>query len=276
MQALGPGVPETGTGPLPPHRALSRDDLQRVMIGAWPAIETARLGDWVLRAAHGFTNRANSAMTAGFPGLPLVDAVEAVEAWYAERDLPSNLAVAGPVGFDPIQDPLVAELLDRGYAPRVPTRTMTADVRAVADSTAAVASAALRVATTDDLSEQWLRAYRGYRAVDGEAARAVLTGSPAQDLATATTEDGTVVGIGRLGVASGWGGVAAMWVDPAARRRGVASALLATLADRARARGIRSLHLQTDTDNRAALALYTRHGFAPHHDYVNVHRARDA
>ena len=34
-----------------PHRALSVDDLQRVMVGAWPAMETARLGDWVFLAA---------------------------------------------------------------------------------------------------------------------------------------------------------------------------------------------------------------------------------
>ena len=101
----------------------------------------------------------------------------------------------------------------------------------------------------------------------------MLLGSPAQDLATATDGDGTVVGIGRLGVASAWGGVAAMWVAPAARRRGVGGAVLGVLASRARARGIRSLHLQTDTDNTPALALYARHGFIPHHDYVNlIHR----
>ena len=54
-----------------PHRALSTEDLQRVMVGAWPAMETARLGDWVLRASRGFTQRANSVVTAGSPGLPV-------------------------------------------------------------------------------------------------------------------------------------------------------------------------------------------------------------
>ena len=43
-----------------PHRALSVEDLQRVMVDAWPAMETARLGDWLLRASRGFTQRANS------------------------------------------------------------------------------------------------------------------------------------------------------------------------------------------------------------------------
>jgi ribosomal protein S18 acetylase RimI-like enzyme len=254
-----------------PHRALSVEDLERVMVGAWPAMETARLGDWVLRASRGFTNRANSAMTAGSPGRPLPAAVAEVERWYAERGLPSNVCVAGPVGFSVSDDPLAALLLERGHTPRVVTRCLTASTREV---TAAVGRApdGLVVTTAEHLDDAWLAAYRGYRDVDDVAARAVLTGSPAQDLASARTADGLVVGIGRLGVASAWGGVAAMWVAPQERRRGVAGAILGALAARAGARGLRSLHLQTDTDNRPALALYERHGFVAHHDYVNLHR----
>ena len=37
--------------------------------------------------------------------------------------------------------------------------------------------------------------------------------------------------------------------------------------------GAASLHLQTDTDNPTALALYERHGFERHHAYVNLSRA---
>src|SRR5690606_17215169 len=33
-----------------PHRALSVDDLERVMVGAWPPVEREGLGEWVLRA----------------------------------------------------------------------------------------------------------------------------------------------------------------------------------------------------------------------------------
>ena len=92
-----------------PHRALSVEDLQRVMVGAWPAMETDRLGDWVLRASRGFTQRANSVVTAGSPGIPVPAALDAVEAWYAARGLPPNLALAGPVGFDPAEDQVGAE-----------------------------------------------------------------------------------------------------------------------------------------------------------------------
>ncbi len=253
-----------------PHRALSVEDLERVMVGAWPPMETARLGEWLLRASRGFTNRANSVMTAGSPGRPLAAAVDDVEHWYAERALPANVCVPGPAGFALAEDPLGALLLERGYVPRVVTRCLTAATAEVLARTSVAASGGVLVGTAEGLDDAWLAAYRGYREVDDEAARAVLTGSPAQDLATATTEDGTVVGIGRLGVASAWGGVAAMWVAPQARRRGVASAVLGTLAARADARGVRSLHLQTDSGNGPALSLYERYGFAPHHDYVNL------
>lgn len=257
-----------------PHRALSVEDLQRVMVGAWPAMETARLGDWLLRASRGFTQRANSVVAVGDPGLPLSDALVEVERWYAARDLPANLTVAVPVGSDPALDPLTLEALVRGYEVRQPTVTLTAATRAVADLAVPQASADSRppvVGLDTTMADEWLAAYRSYREVDEVAARAILTGSPEQVFATA--RDGSqVVGVGRLGLADAWGGVAAMWVSPTARRRGVASLLLRSLAREALDRGVLSLHLQTDEANTAALALYERHGFERHHVYVNVAR----
>ena len=123
-----------------------------------------------------------------------------------------------------------------------------------------------------ELTDEWFAAYRAYREVDERAARAILTGSPGQAFATVRGDDGLVVGIGRLGLAAAWGGVAAMWVDPRLRRRGLATALLAALARAADRAGASSLHLQTDSDNTSALALYEGHGFERHHAYVNLSR----
>lgn len=260
-----------------PHRALSVEDLQRVMVGAWPAMETARLGDWVLRASRGFTQRGNSVMTAGSPRIPLPAALEAVERWYGERGIPPNLTVAGPVGFDPADDAVGVEALRRGYVARVATLTLTAPTRLIADLTPAGTPTrrwsvgdAHDVEVVTELTDEWFAAYRSYREVDDVAARAILTGSPSQAFATVRADDGTVVGIGRLGLAAAWGGIAAMWVDPAARRRGLATRMLAALAHTADRAGAASLHLQTDTDNATALALYERHGFERHHAYLNL------
>ncbi|MGC9530031.1 MAG: ribosomal protein S18-alanine N-acetyltransferase [Candidatus Bipolaricaulaceae bacterium] len=50
-------------------------------------------------------------------------------------------------------------------------------------------------------------------------------------------------------------------VLPRARRQGVASRLLTTLASNCRQSGLGTLRLEVRAGNRAAIALYTRHGF---------------
>ena len=114
------------------------------MVGAWPATETARLGDWVLRASRGFTQRANSVMTAGSPGIPVPAALDTVERWYAGRGLAPNLTVAGPVWFDPADVAVGAEALRRGYVARVATLMLTAPTRLIANSHPAAAPSGLR------------------------------------------------------------------------------------------------------------------------------------
>ncbi|MFD0595838.1 hypothetical protein ACFQZ4_28950 [Catellatospora coxensis] len=46
------------------------------------------LGAWRLRAAGGYTGRANSALPVGDPGLPLPEAIDAVVAFYRRQGLP--------------------------------------------------------------------------------------------------------------------------------------------------------------------------------------------
>jgi ribosomal protein S18 acetylase RimI-like enzyme len=93
-----------------------------------------------------------------------------------------------------------------------------------------------------------------------------LTESPPQSFLVGEA-DGVVVGYIRLGsplplpenahvIA-----VLGLAVAPAARRRGVASALLAAAEERARAHGARKLSLRTFSTNPDAIRLYTRFGF---------------
>lgn len=264
-----------------PHLALSIEDLQRLTVDGWPALEVERLGEWVLRAAGGFTSRANSVLAVGSPGLPLSAAVDRVEQWYAARGQPAIVSLAGPSGFLVADDPLGAELLRRGYRSRAQTLVLTAATGTVTATetvtvTEAVAPALppagpsapppVEVAVTESLEPSWLAAYARSRPLDPGVATAVLTGSPQQLFATATAE-GATVAVARLSIAHAWGGLAALWVEPAHRRRGLATTLTTELARQARARGIRSLWLQVEADNAAALALYERLGFAVHHAY---------
>ena len=68
----------------------------------------------------------------------------------------------------------------------------------------------------------------------------------------------------------GYGEVKSLWVDPAARGRGVGAALMTTLERRARAQGLPVLRLETGNDLYEAHRLYRRHGFSdrgPFGDY---------
>ena len=55
------------------------------------SVESERLGDWELRAASGFTRRANSVLPLGDPRLPLDEALDAVRRWYGDRGLPAGV-----------------------------------------------------------------------------------------------------------------------------------------------------------------------------------------
>ncbi|MBO0869445.1 MAG: GNAT family N-acetyltransferase, partial [Micromonosporaceae bacterium] len=71
---------------VPDRRRPTRREIAELELAAdraWPAPETERLGGWLLRAADGFTGRANSALPIGDPGCPLAAALDAVEHWYA-------------------------------------------------------------------------------------------------------------------------------------------------------------------------------------------------
>jgi ribosomal protein S18 acetylase RimI-like enzyme len=63
-----------------------------------------------------------------------------------------------------------------------------------------------------------------------------------------------------------------LYVDPDARRSGVARALLAHVAEAAGAEGAHRLSLQTEADNAGALELYAKAGFEPVRDVALLHR----
>jgi ribosomal protein S18 acetylase RimI-like enzyme len=58
-----------------------------------------------------------------------------------------------------------------------------------------------------------------------------------------------------------------MATEPAARRRGVARAVLGALAEWSQQQAARGLYLQVERDNTAAQALYASLGFSRSHGY---------
>jgi ribosomal protein S18 acetylase RimI-like enzyme len=244
---------------------ISIRDLEDAAAGGWRAPEEIRLGRWLLRAALGFTGRANSALATGDPGMPLADAADEVCRWYAARGLPAMVSVAYPTG-DPHADPVDRFLAGRGWPVRSGAATvMTAASAAIADA-ASDAAAAVRVDLDAEPDEAWLSRYRFRGQELPPIARRLLLSAPWQRFAS-VREAGRTIAVGRLAVADGWAGLTAVEVDPAHRRRGLGRAITGALAAAAADRGADNLYLQVLDDNSAARTLYRQAGFADHHGY---------
>ena len=240
---------------------ISIEDLEREAVAGWRATEVEPLGRWLLRAAEGFTGRANSALGAGDPGLPLAEAAARVRSWYSARGLPAMVAVPYPAGRPDLSatDEALAHL---GWTVRAGAATvMTA--RADAPGLAA-GCAAVQIDQQPDPG--WLARYH-YRGQQlPPVALRLLTSAPWQAFAS-VHDGGATVAIGRVAAAGAWAGLTAIEVDPRYRRQGLASAVSAALAAQARRRGATRLYLQVTDENAAARALYRRLGFADHHGY---------
>ena len=258
-------VPPRSTRRGAPHLAISMDDLERIMVDGWPPIERAELGGWLLRAAAGFTGRANSVLPLGDPGCLLSEAVDRCESWYDDRGLRRLFCLFGPEGFTVDDDPLGRELLARAYEPFKNTRVMTASTGALQPEVAHPSGARVRLDPAP--SPAWWSAWAGNGNAPLMAARSVLGGSPDQLFASLEV-DGTVVGIARLSFAHVWAGVSALQVTPGHRRTGVATQLLGALADELRGRHIRSVYAQVAQANSPSQRLFERLGFSIHHEYM--------
>ncbi|HWG01384.1 MAG TPA: GNAT family N-acetyltransferase [Trebonia sp.] len=234
-------------------------ELERAAAMHWRGTEEARLGDWLLRAADGFTGRANSVLPLGDPGPPLDDALAIVTGWYRDRGLPPMISVPTPLdGTSELDD----QLAKRSWPARPgPAFVMTAATSAVP------ARADVEVHVADEPDVAWLRAHR-YRGQSDlpPVRRQVLTSAAAQAFVSIRAE-GTAVAVGRLSMAAGWAGLSAVEVDAAHRRRGLGGAITSACCQTAAARGYDKVFLQVETDNQAARALYERCGFEYAHRY---------
>ncbi|MDF3298057.1 GNAT family N-acetyltransferase [Streptomyces tropicalis] len=254
-----PPAPARRRGP-----AASFEELARAAARAWPPLETERLGGWELRAAAedgtGFTRRANAVLPLGDPGVPLDAALAAVRRWYDVRGLPAYLQTA--TGADGTHELLCAELERRGWVREVTAELWIGALAPVADR---AGDSGVVLSRTADAT--WLARYHRRKGVS-EVALKVLGRGPSVWFASVPGAPGEApAAIGRCVVDGRWASFAAVEVDPARRRQGLASAVMAALARQALDEGASAALLQVESGNAAAQALYTGMGFTAHHAY---------
>ncbi|WP_435598148.1 GNAT family N-acetyltransferase [Streptomyces anulatus] len=268
-----PAAPARRRGP-----AASFGELAAVTARAWQPVESEALGDWRLRAAGGFTRRANSALPLGDPGLPVGEALGRVRDWYEERGLPAYVQTA--TGAEGTQELLCAELERHGWRREVSAEVRIAALAPVGDLEADVRAVRL----TREPDAAWLARYQRF-STPGPHVLRVLGSGPSVWFATVpgATEatgdaadagpDAPPAAIGRCVVDGRWAGFMAVEVAPEHRRRGLATTVMAALARRALDEGASAAWLQVEEDNEGARALYDGMGFAAHHRYHHYRSA---
>lgn len=252
--------------PPPPERWPDDRTLEEIAALGWQGLVEERLGEWRLRAADGFTGRANSLLPLGDPDRPLAAALAYVEAWYAERGLPPLAQV--PLPLAAALDEALAAAGWRAYNPTAVLVGRVDDM--VARCPERTDLPPVQHAPTP--SEQWLAGYhyRGRELPPG--AVRVLANAAAPTFAAVADTDG-LLGVARGVVDAGWLGVTALTVTEPARRRGLGTHLMRGLGRWAREQGARRVYLQVAEDNTPALELYDGLGFVRHHRYH--YRTRD-
>ena len=228
-----------------PVRASEIRALEHAAALAWPGVEQQWSGGWLLRAGHGITSRANSAIPLDVSAQ--IAHLAVVRDWYRERDLPAWLAL--PERLLPIRTPGIkpARVMVRepATAPTTPTATLAQQPDA-----------------------QWLAIYE--RDVPVDVLTAVIDGR-----LTFATVSGCAVGRGAVTTApdgTPWLGISSVRVSPAHRGQGHARAVCEALLAWGAESGARRAYVQVEVDNHAAIALYTTLGFRLHHQtrYVAV------
>ena len=200
-------------------RVESITELEHIAARHWRGTEEDRLGGWLLRAAGGFTGRANSVLPLGDPGMPLDDALAAVTRWYRARALPPMIVIPLPLEGDSPCHQLDNHLSERTWLTRPgPAFVMVADLAAVPPAGDSPAGEEFRVDAEPD--DHWLATYH-YRGQDRQppVLRTVLMSAPAQAFASIRGDAGEVLAIGRLSIADGWAGITAVEVTTGATAR---------------------------------------------------------
>ena len=224
---------------------------------AWPATESTALGTWTLFSGDGFSRRRNSAVPAGPAPVDLERRVADVAEWYRVRALPTLFRI------NPLCDPDVDKVLaDDGFSIEAPTLVMCRSIepgQAVPD-----------IVESPVATDGWISGE-----IDALGIEASLIGPWLATIArvpgpaafvTPVVAD-SPVGAG-LGVAVGdYLGVFEVVVDPAHRRQGHATRMMAAVHCFGASTSASTAFLQVLEDDDRAISLYRSLDYEVSHRY---------
>lgn len=245
------------TVPARPVAASAVRELEHAAALAWPGLEQAWHGGWLLRAGGGVTQRACSAVPLAGPHGDDVPAtadpasLAAVVAFHRSRGLVPRVLAVDRLGATPPGWPTGPEVL---------VLTGSTDAGSSSGPDAEVAPAP---------DAAWLA--RWGRGADRPAvAERVVRAGLSTELGFVRVAGGAAVarvGVTTLPSGAVWAGLTAVVVDPLRRREGLGAAVSRAALAWAAEHGASRVSLQVEADNPAGLALWASLGLTEHHRY---------
>jgi N-acetylglutamate synthase len=237
-------------------------NLEAIAARGWQAAEVVESDGWLLRADHGWTGRANSALALWTPTRPLTEQLAFVADFYRDRGLPVQIMVPMPA-----RELLDGQLASAAWPAASETIVMTRAIPGpMPEATPAVPHGPGRLSLTAEPVPEWQRGYTARDGVLPPHALALLSRHERVAFVSCLQDDQTL-GIARGVVDDGWLGITMVETAPAARRTGIATTMMRTLYDWSRAHGGRLVYLQVEAANKPAQAFYRQLGYAEHHRY---------
>lgn len=223
--------------PVPPRPAarlrVGVRDAESRTGGLWTTVDREPLGEWELRSDRApvgrLLKRANSCLAIGDPGRPFPEALAAVEAFYADR------------GRDPLVQVEADSAVEGAFAGAGWRRLEYGESDFLLGSVARLRRSLPPSAHEVELSAVGVRAVASVDAGCDPVAEARAT------------------------VDGDWVGLHAVTVDPAHRRRGLATAVVGELLGWAAEQGAMTAWVHVETDNPGGRAFWEALGLTAHH-----------
>jgi len=230
-------------------------ELDQICNLTWPATEELENSGWLMRAAGGVTNRANSI-------LPLVtnletgaltdfaEKLQSAQEFYQKRNLPTIFQVALPTW-----QILSEKLRSIGAVETLHGNTMVTDLI----SSKQIVPAGFEIVQSDQFSDEWL----GVNPTPG--IEKILSGCAATYLSV--LKNGKAIATCRIALAKGWSSITRVFVHQDFRGQGLGKAIVAAALEASFEQGATKALLQVEANNAIAIGVYESLGFNFHHDY---------
>jgi ribosomal protein S18 acetylase RimI-like enzyme len=221
----------------------------------WPATENYENSGWLMRAAGGVTNRANSVLplVANLEGGPLTDFSDKLEItrdFYRTRNLPTIFQVALPTW-----QVLYEKLLSIGANETLRGNTMVTDLT----SAKLKIPTGIEIVQSDQFSKEWLEVQ------PTPGIEKILSGCGATYFTI--VKDGQTVAACRIALANGWSSLTRVYVHQDFRGQGLGKTIVAAALEASFEQGATKAVLQVEANNAIAIGVYESLGFNFHHEY---------